>query len=240
MTIAPFILSILIGISGCATPSEMMARSVPIAENGKPLSLNVISITSTRDPQPFLSIVFRGYGDAVLRDQTPQGQSVTTQVPPEPLQTYVIIKFTLSNISNTLRIYPSDMPLLGNDSTIYKPLAKKAFQQWVRFIATTIPSNSNDESYLAEGFGVGVLTLTFDHYDGYEEWIYMIPDSAINGSSFIFQGNTYSLNDYLISLPVRSEQTNSSSCADQCKSQYSKGEFKAGITIEDCIKATCK
>ena len=29
------------------------------------------------------------------------------------------------------------------------------------------------------------------------------------------------------------------SCADKCTSQYNKGELKAGITIEDCIKATC-
>ncbi len=29
-------------------------------------------------------------------------------------------------------------------------------------------------------------------------------------------------------------------CVDKCEIQYNRGEFKAGITIEDCIKATCK
>jgi hypothetical protein len=53
-------------------------------------------------------------------------------------------------------------------------------------------------------------------------------------------------------LPVRSESSGiqqetseksgktDSACADKCTSQYNKGEFKAGITIEDCIKETCK
>ena len=30
------------------------------------------------------------------------------------------------------------------------------------------------------------------------------------------------------------------SCEENCTSQYNDGEFKAGVTVEDCINATCK
>ena len=69
----------------------------------------------------------------------------------------------------------------------------------------------------------GATALMKAYYNGHKEVVELLIKAGANQAA----------------LPMRFEQTNTLSCADKCKSQYNKGEFKAGITIEDCIKATC-
>jgi ankyrin repeat protein len=81
----------------------------------------------------------------------------------------------------------------------------------------------------------GETALTFASRKGYKEIVELLIRAGANRA-----------------LPIRSKGSGvqqetseksgktGSACADKCKIQYNKGEFKAGITIEDCIKATCK
>jgi hypothetical protein len=67
--------------------------------------------------------------------------------------------------------------------------------------------------------------------------------AAMVMSSSVASGGMPTVSGYKVSCPGREEEIislPSSNCADKCTLQYNRGELKAGITIEDCIKATCK
>ena len=178
-------------LAGCATDTGR-----PLSENGRPLQLQIVHTRVTSETQIFKGgIAFRATPTLLgSENSTYRGpvKEVHNSVVSKPSESFLIVVFKIAGVTRTLQLTPSDVFVVDNKGVFHQTLGTKIFSespQWYPFLYTTIlPESSTGDKLIQDS--TSAYTFSQDCPRS-EQWIFSVPDDAMQGATISFQGIKY-------------------------------------------------